>query len=69
MHSQCEWENESELVTMYLLEHLQCEGPVFGQPLTLLRGLQAELVGLVLQGRHLLLKKTTQKGVDRQCKL
>lgn len=44
----------------YLLEHLQREGPVFDQPLTLLRRLQAELAGLGLQSRHLLLNDTTQ---------
>lgn len=50
-----------EQVTEHLLEHLQGEGSVFSQSLTLLRCLQAELVGLVLQSRHLILKKTAQK--------
>lgn len=52
---------ECDLVTAYLLEHLEREGPVFGQPFTLLRCLQAELVGLVLQSRHFLLNETKQK--------
>lgn len=51
------------MVRAYLLEHLQYERSVFSQPLTLLSCLQAELVGLVLQSRHLLLHKTTQKSV------
>lgn len=40
------------------MEHLQREGPVFDQPLTLLRRLQAQLAGLGLQSRHLLLNET-----------
>lgn len=52
-----------DMVRAYLLEHLQYERSVFSQPLTLLSCLQAELVGLVLQSRHLLLHKTTQKSV------
>lgn len=55
---------ECELVGMYLLEHLQREGPVFGQTLTLLGCLQAELAGLVLQSGHLLLNEPTQKGFN-----
>lgn len=49
---------QCEEVTVHLLEHLQREGSVFSQSLTLLRCLLAELVSLVLQSRHLLLKKT-----------
>ena len=36
-------------VSLDLLQHLQHEHPVFGQPVALLRRLLAQLVGLVLQ--------------------
>ena len=41
---------------VYLVQHLQNEAAVLGQPVTLLSSLQPQLVSLALQGRHFLLR-------------
>lgn len=45
----------------YLLEHLQRERPVLGQPLALLGSLLAKLPGLLLQSRNLFLHRRKQQ--------
>lgn len=50
----------------HLLEHLQGVGPVTVQPLALLGRLQAELVGLGLQSRHLLLEDTATGRLEKR---
>lgn len=49
---------------VHLVQHLQREAAVAGQPLVLLGGLQAQLAGLVLQSRHLLLQEEGEQSVQ-----
>lgn len=49
-------------VCQHLVEHLQGVAPVTVQPLALLGRLQAELIRLGLQSRHLLLEEDTVAG-------
>lgn len=56
---------DSLYICKHLLEHLQGVGPVTVQPLALLGRLQAELVGLGLQSRHLLLEDTATGRLEK----